>query len=362
MSNRLMDADSYVHVLEAETERAHAFKATDLEGARAWQRSFRPVLRELLGLDSIAERGAPPMNARKLSEETLADHVREEWRLETEPGFEVPFFFLRPASTSAGAAADAPAGAPRRLPLVITPHGHNKAGKNTYVGIYASEEERHSGEVGERNIALQAVREGYLAIAPDMRAFAGLRRSEEKKKDATSSCRTLQMQALLFGRTLIGERVWDVQRLIDWALARPDVDPERIVVTGNSGGGTVSLFAAAVDERIRVSVPGSYFSTFKDALALIHHCECNYIPGIMRHAEMWDVAGLIAPRPFLAVAGDEDRIFPLDAVQRSFARLREVYRTFGAEDRCRLSVNSGGHRYYKRDVWPFVKWALQLDH
>src|SRR5690606_31181384 len=123
---------------------------------------------------------------------------------------------------------------------------------NTYAGVYASEEERESGEVGERDIALQAVREGDLAIAPDMRAFAGLRRRQEREEDATSSCRTLQMHALLFGRTLVGERVWDVQRLIDWALGRPDVDPERVVVTGNSGGGTVSLFAGAVDERIRV--------------------------------------------------------------------------------------------------------------
>lgn len=348
MAKLRMDADSYLHVLAGETEREHAFNATDPQGARAWQRAFRPVLRRLLGLDAIAERGAPSLNARRISQESFTDHVREEWRLETEPGFELPFFLLKPA------------GAYGRLPVVITPHGHGKAGKNTYAGLYASEEERRSGELGERDIALQAVREGYIAIAPDMRGFADLRRSEEKEKDATSSCRTLQMHAILFGRTLIGERVWDVMRLIDWALARPDVDPERVVVTGNSGGGTVTLFAGAVDERIRAAIPGSYFCTFQDSIGSIYHCECNYVPGIMRHAEMWDVAGLIAPRPFMAVAGDEDAIFPIDAVRHSFARLEEIYRTFGAPDRCRLSVNAGGHRYYKRDVWPFVKEALEL--
>ncbi len=348
MEHSSFNADSYVPVLEHETERPFSFRASDQENARAWQRRFRPVLCQLLGLDAIAERGAPPMTARRLSVETLTDHEREEWRLETEPGFELPFYLLKPLRVSG------------RLPVVITPHGHGKAGKNTYVGIYASEEERKSGELGERDIALQAVREGYIAIAPDMRGFASLRRQEETELDATSSCRTLQMHAILFGRTLIGERVWDVQRLIDWALGRPDVDGDRIVITGNSGGGTVSLFAGAVDERIRVCIPGSYFCTFKDSIASIRHCECNYIPGIMRHAEMWDVAGLVAPRPFMAVAGDEDSIFPIDGVRRSFAKLQEVYRTFGVPDRCRLSVNAGGHRYYKRDVWPFVRNALEL--
>ena len=67
---------------------------------------------------------------------------------------------------------------------------------------------------GERDVALQAVRQGYVAIAPDVRAFADLRRREELEKDATSSCRTLQMHALLFGRTLVGERVWDMGRAI----------------------------------------------------------------------------------------------------------------------------------------------------
>lgn len=166
------------------------------------------------------------------------------------------------------------------------------------------------------------------------------------------------MHALLFGRTLVGERVWDVQRLIDWASTLDYVDQDAIVITGNSGGDTISLFAAAVDQRIRVCIPSSYFCTFEDSIGSIYHCECNYVPGLLAHAEMFDVAGLVAPRSFLAVTGTEDPIFPVDAVRRSFARLREIYGVFGAEDRCKLSVNEGGHRYYKRDVWPFVRQAL----
>lgn len=247
-----------------------------------------------------------------------------------------------------------------KAPLVITPHGHGKYGKATYVGLHLSDKERNDALAGDREIALQAVRQGYLAIAPDMRGFASLRRRQEIDADANNSCRHLQMHALLMGRTLIGERVWDVQRLIDWALTRDDVDPEAIVITGNSGGGTASLFAAAVDPRIRICIPGSYLSTFKDSIGTLHHCECNYNPGMLRHAEMYDVAGLIAPRPFLAVHGKDDPIYPIEAAQNSHARLKEIYKVFGAEAACALSVGSGGHRYYQADVWPFV--AMHLGH
>jgi dienelactone hydrolase len=341
-----MDADSYVATLADETPRRFAFAATDRRAAEAWQRAFRPELARLLGLDAIAARGEPPMTAHLLSSEEQPDHVREAWTLETEPGFHLPCYLLRPL------------GAEGPRPLVLTPHGHGKLGKRTYAGLSESEQDRRDMLSGERDIALQAVREGYLAIAPDMRGFAGLRRREEIEEDATSSCRTLQMHALLFGRTLVGERVWDMQRLIDWAAARDDVDPSAIVITGNSGGGTISVFAAAVDERIAVSVPGSYYCTFAASIGAVYHCECNYVPGIMGLGEMWDVAGLIAPRPFLAVTGRHDPLFPIAAVEASYARLREIYAVFGAADDCRLSIGEGGHRYYKRDVWPFVRQAL----
>ncbi len=335
--------DNYVHVLAAEAYRPYACRATTPDELIAWQRQFRPVLHQLLGLDRIAARGRCDLRPRQLGQEELDDHVREEWVIQTEPGFEVPFYLLRPKVVHS----------PR--PVVLTPHGHGKAGKRTYVGLWDSEEERRQISEGERDVALQAVREGYVAIAPDMRAFAGLRRRQELEKDATSSCRTLQMHALLFGRTLIGERVWDIMRLIDYAATRPEVDARRVVITGNSGGGTVSLFAGACDDRISVVVPSSYFSTFEHSIGSIHHCECNYVPGLLALAEMYDVAGLVAPRPFLAVAGRTDPIFPYEAVQLAYRRLSDIYRVAGVPERCQLYTGEGGHRYYKAGVWPFVR-------
>jgi hypothetical protein len=163
------------------------------------------------------------------------------------------------------------------------------------------------------------------------------------------------MHDILVGRTPIGDRVWDMSKIIDWALANLPVDPAKIVMTGNSGGGTVTLFAAACDTRISVAVPASYFCTFTGSIGTIHHCECNYVPGMMQLGEMADVAGLIAPRPFCAIQGKKDNIFPIDESKKAFNHLKQIYKAAGVPDLCELYVGSEGHRYYKAGAWPFVK-------
>ena len=342
-----MTPDSYLHVLAAESYRPFACRARSRVQLEAWQRSFRSHLRSLLGLDKITERGLCDLFSHQIGQEELDDHVREEWSIQSEPGFELTFYLLRPRNGQSP------------FPVVLTPHGHIHTGRRAYVGLWESNEERREILSAEMDIALQAVREGYMAIAPDMRGFAALRRQEDRDSDALCSCRTMQMHALLLGRTLVGERVWDVMRLIDYAVTRDDVDSTRIVVIGNSGGGTVSLYAAACDERITAAVPSASFCTLEDSIGSIWHCECNYVPGLLSAAEMADVAGLIAPRPFLAVTGRDDPIFPYSGVLEAFAALQRIYEVANAPERCRLYVGEGGHRHYQAAVWPFVREVLE---
>ena len=132
-------------------------------------------------------------------------------------------------------------------------------------------------------------------------------------------------------------------------------DPSRVVITGNSGGGTMTLFSAAVDERFTACAPSCYFSTFAGSILAMHHCPCNYVPGLSSVAEMSDIAGLIAPRPLLIIAGTRDPIFPIDAVRQGFAELRTIYAAAGAAERLELFEGDGGHRYYATRVWDFFR-------
>jgi hypothetical protein len=178
-----------------------------------------------------------------------------------------------------------------------------------------------------------------------------------EKNNKHCSCRSELLRGLLVGRTPIGERVWDISRLIDWAIENLPIDKNKIAITGNSGGGTTSLFAGACDKRIKVVVPGSYFCTFKDSICKVYHCDCNYVPHILEYCEMYDIAGLITPRAFCVIAGKKDNIFPIYGVKKAFKKLKNIYKVIGVENKCELFIGDGGHRYYKSGSWKFIsKW------
>lgn len=349
------DNEVHLRALYANVSGTYAFRATDPESLSAWQAAFRPKLREALGLDNMASdlSGYVP-KAERLETADLGSHVRERWYLWVEPTVPLPFYLLLPKGLKREDTGTVGVDRDAARPLVLVPHGHNHP--HIYVGLARDEaEEAHMME-GDRDIARQAAaEEGYIVIAPTTRAFGETRTAKDIEADKIHSCRDQLVHDLLLGRTPIGERVWDTSRLIDWAVAHLPIDAGRIAITGNSGGGTISLFASACDTRIALSMPGCYFCTFVGSIGTIHHCECNYVPGLLRLGEMYDVAGLIAPRPFCAIAGRYDPIFPIDHVHAAFDRLKAVYAVAGASDKCELAVGEGGHRFYKTPAWDFVR-------
>ena len=149
---------------------------------------------------------------------------------------------------------------------------------------------------GDQDFGLGCMRRGIAALCIEQRSF-GERRERKQERVSNQGCHDATMHALLLGRTLIGERVFDVDRGIDYLAARADADMNAIGVMGNSGGGTISLFSAALLPRIAFAMPSCYFCTFRDSIMSIYHCADNYVPGILNYAEMSDIMGLFAPKP-----------------------------------------------------------------
>lgn len=310
-----------------------------------WRGTFRKELSELLGMHYI-DTSDVPLEPRLVDQKIFDQYTKEKWHIIAEPGIEIPFYLLLPHQGKSP------------YPLVLTPHGHGRRGKEVYVGNYEDDQERKEALEGERDIALQAVSEGYAVISPDIRGFWEMARRKEVSAKKNNSCQELQRSALMYGRTIIGERVHDMGRLIEFAQTRSEIDISRIVITGNSGGGTVSLFTAALDDRISISIPGSYFCTYEHSIVPMSHCACMWVPGILRLGEMYDVAGLIAPRPVLIVHGREDRIYPIEGTREAFQHLQSIYHSQGHPGLCELYVGNGGHRYYKERVWFFIREHL----
>jgi dienelactone hydrolase len=147
------------------------------------------------------------------------------------------------------------------------------------------------------------------------------------------------------GQTLLGMQVYDNRRAVDYLLERPEVDGERLGVTGASGGGNQSMYAGALDERFRAVVPVCSVGTYQ---AYLHAacCVCEVLPGALRFAEEGDILALTAPRSLLVVSATKDSFqFSVGEARKSIARARPVFQLLGAEDRLQHTVFESPHDY-----------------
>ena len=101
-----------------------------------------------------------------------------------------------------------------------------------------------------------------------------------------------------------------------------------------------------------------YLNTFQSSIMSLSHCMDNYVPGILNWAENYDVASLIAPRPFFSEGGDRDPIFPVHATRESFARVKRVYEILGASDYAEQEIFPGVHEFHGVRGLPFMANAL----
>jgi dienelactone hydrolase len=317
------------------------FKAKDKKAAEDWQKKLYAKVTELLG-GFPAQR--TPLKPQTLEVREFPNYRREKFVYETRPGLMALAYLLTPI------ASKGPFGS------VICIPGHGR-GVDDLVGIDTEGRDRTDREAAgyEHDFAIQVVEHGMAAVAIEPLAF-GCRRDpvNAKKGLAQKGCDPVAGEALLLGQTLLGWRVWDVMRTIDWIENRPELDAKRVGCMGPSGGGTATLFSAAMDPRIKAAMVSSYLNTFRDSIFAMNHCTDNYVPGILNWAEMYDVAGLIAPRPLFAESGDKDTIFPIGASRASFAKVKGIYEVFGAGDVVEHEVFDGPHSFWGKRGIPFL--------
>ena len=297
----------------------------------SWRRKVGAKLRGLLGDDPEES----PLDLAVEWEHEHPDFTETRFAITVEPDCRMPCHLLIPKK------GEAP------FPAVICLQGHS-TGMHISLGRakFPNDEKDLSGD---RDFAIQAVAEGYAALAIEQRAFG--ERADGRPKEVRHvdhPCHHASMTALLVGRTMVRERCWDVSRAIDALESFDRVDASRVGIMGNSGGGTISYFAGAIEKRIKIAMPSCYVCTFRDSIGRIDHCADNYVPGILKWFEMGDLACLIAPRPIVVVAGRHDDIFPFDAVQETFEKIQAIYHAAGALENCRLVVGEGGHQFYRK--------------
>ena len=305
-----------------------------------WKNQVKDKLTELLG-DTPDK---TDINIRIEWEEDRGEYTEKRIVFTAEKDVDVPCHLWIPKS------------AKNAVPVIICLQGHS-SGMHISMGrsLYPGDDELISS--GDRDFAKQIVREGYAALVLEQRGF-GERKSEAVLKfnsQALTTCWHPAMTAILLGRTLIGERVWDISRAIDMLETLPEIDSDKIAVMGNSGGGTATYYAACMDERIKIAMPSCSICTFKDSIVAGRHCTCNYIPNMAKYFDMGDIACLIAPRPLIMVVGEKDHGFNINGSKESYNTIEKIYKAAGAADKCKLVVGNEGHRFYADISWPEFK-------
>lgn len=160
------------------------------------------------------------------------------------------------------------------------------------------------------------------------------------------------------GYTPVGVEAWNSMRALDYLQSRPEVDGNKLGMTGRSGGGSYSWYTAALDERVKAVVPVAGITDLRNHVidgCVAGHCDCMYMVNTFR----WDyskLAALIAPRPLLIANSDKDRIFPLDGVVRVHAEVAAIYSLYKASDKLGLLITEGPHKDTQDLQVPTFRW------
>ena len=302
-----------------------------------WKTMVREKFIELLGIENIKENSCP-LSLQIESEEQKEGYKQIRFVFESEKGAFVPCYLLIPDTGK------------EKYPVAITLQGHSSGFHNS-VGIVKYENDAAYQTRGQ--FAVQAVKNGFIALAIEQRGM-GERRPNGDHQKMASMCEYEAHIALLLGRTILGERMWDVSKAIDALSSFPQCDLDKILITGNSGGGTMSFYAACFDERIKLSVPSCSFCTYEDSIMNWYHCSCNFIPHAYEWFEMQDLTCLIVPRKLVVIAGELDEIFPIYGVEKAYKTVEKIFEQAGSKENCRFVKTPKAHWWCEEIVWSTI--------
>lgn len=265
-----------------------------------------------------------PINATIFGKVDRGDHTVEKVYFESLPGFYVTGNLYRPKNISG------------KLPAVLCPHGHWTYGR-------LENQQHNSGPGRPANFA----RQGYVAFTYDMVGYVDS--AAISHRFAAGHRENIVDRNALWSVNLLGLQLWNSIRAVDFLLSLPEVDPERIACTGESGGGTQTFLLMAVDDRIKVAAPVNMVSFYMQGGSL-----CENAPNLRIDTSNVEIAAMMAPRPLMLVAatGDWTKKVPTE----EYPAIRNIYRLFGAEEKVTAVRMDAPHNYNQESREAVYGW------
>ena len=313
-----------------------------------WQIRAKAKLRELLGIAEIEKFACPveiEIEYDRYAEDLDAREIS--FRFTSEENVTIPCILDIPQSAEG-----------KKLPIMIAVQGHSRGihmglGRAIFPG-----DKQDIDAMWDRDYARIALKEGIAVLSLEQRGF-GFNGGDPVK--GNPRCKDIAMRAIMIGRTLIGERVWDICRAID-ALEKNFadlVDLDKLLLMGNSGGGTATAYTAVFEDRIKIAVPSCAVCDWEDSIAIMPHCDCNYVPYIAKYFDMGDIVAMAAPMRQVVVSGIADCGFIIDGAKNSVSVGRRGYEALGVSDRLCHAIGSGDHRFYAKESYPYIHKMIE---
>lgn len=223
-------------------------------------------------------------------------------------------------------------------------------GRGPFPAIIVAPGHGLDGKIGNRGFAVNLARAGMVVLAYDIVAEGERLQHYDPELGASKVGRPTGEHSLAFWQTTpVGEHVsryliWDVIRGLDYLASRPEVDARRLGAFGCSGGGTLTAFLAALDERVKATAAACYINDFDHLLASVGPQDGEQsIPGFVSAGlDIPDLIAMAAPRAYAVVSTTED-MFPFEGAQRAVEEAQGVYKLYGAQGRLSFIHGPGGH-------------------
>ncbi|MBM4035049.1 MAG: hypothetical protein FJ291_25175 [Planctomycetes bacterium] len=232
------------------------------------------------------------------------------------------------------------------FPAILNPSGHNRDAK---------------AGGGNQEVAQIAVRNGFVALSYDPigqgERIQTLDAAGKPLMQGTTEHTQVDIGARLVGLCTAHYRIWDGVRSLDYLLSRPEVDPKRVGVTGVSGGGTLTSYLLATDERLVVGAPSCYITSLERLFATIgpQDGEQNIPNQVADGIEHADYLTMHAPNPRVILAASKD-FFDQQGTWATFREAKRLFAILGFSERMDIAEVPGGHGYPKLQREAMVRW------
>ena len=323
--------DGQAQKLLDQRERRIASIQTKQEAEKHKASVRRKLLESIGGLPSYDG----PLHARVTGRLMAGTHTIEKVIFESLPGFYITANVYKPNS-------------PGKYPAVLIPAGHTQEGKPE-----------------PQIVAANLASKGFLALTYDPigqgereqtylpqlgRALSGGGGNEHLELGARS---------ILSGQSVARYFIFDAKRAVDYLVNRPDVDAERIAVTGCSGGGAIAAYAAVFDARFKAAAAGCFINSFRTMFTGPTADSEMSLPRFLANGmDMADLFESSAPLPWLMMATTGDYFTP-DGARSVYQEVERWYSVYGARDRLQFFVGEGPHGTPKESREQIYKWMIR---